>query len=252
MATRRQASENRTATRPPREPAARKLRAAGTPAPSASETAYARLMDEIVDGVLRPGERVTEAEVARRVGLGKTPVREALRRLVFEGLVLLQPRNGYKVAPVTLRGVEELCGLRLIVEPAAAALAAGNLTTAQLDELDELARVSYDAADRDSVRDYLRVNREFHGLIVSACGNGRLAALVDQLHFQSYRIFQVQLIHYPASTVHTRLHEDLVKALRAGDAARARELSEKEIGASQHFIVASLLRSPALRSVALA
>jgi DNA-binding GntR family transcriptional regulator len=229
---------------------ARRKRVAATPTLSASEKAHARLMDAILDGVFAPGQHLTEAEAARRLRIGKTPAREALRRLVFEGLVTSHPRIGYRVAPVTLRGVEELCGLRLIAEPAAVALAAGRFTPAQLDKLDELAVVGYDASDRESMRHYLRVNREFHGHIVSACGNSRLAALVDQLHFESYRIFQVQLMNYPDNDVHRRLHQDLVAALRAGDATRARELSEQEITASQHFIIASLLQSPALRLVA--
>lgn len=207
-------------------------------------------MDDILDGVLLPGQRLTEGDVARRMKLGKTPAREALRRLVFEGLVSLQPRNGYKVASITVRGVEELCGLRLATEPAAVALAARRLNAAQLAQLEELAKVTYDVNDRESVREYLRVNREFHGVIAGACGNRRLAALVDQLHFESYRIFQVQLINYPDNAQHTRLHEELVAALRAGDAAKARRLSEREISASQHFIIDSLLESPALRSVA--
>ena len=233
-----------------RKPARRRKVATRSPAPSASEQVYARLVDGILDGVLVPGQRLTEGEVALRVKLGKTPAREALRRLVFEGLVTLQPRNGYKIASVTLRGVEELCGLRLAVEPAAVSLAARRLKAAQLAQLDELAKVTYDANDRESVREYLRVNREFHGLIVSACGNSRLAALVDQLHFESYRIFQVQLMNYPDHSQHTRLHEDLVTALRAGDSAKARRLSEREISASQQFIIDSLINSPALRSVA--
>jgi DNA-binding GntR family transcriptional regulator len=207
-------------------------------------------MDDIVDGVLPPGKRLTEAEVAKSLKLGKTPVREALRRLVHERLVTVQPRNGYKVAPVTIRGVEELCGLRQIVEPAAAALAAGQFTAAQLTRLEKLGRVGYKNTDRESVRRYLKVNREFHGMIAGACGNDRLAALVDRLHFESYRIFQVQLMHYPSPEDHMRLHAQLVEALRTGDGARARRLSEREITLSQHFIVNSLMRSPALRSVA--
>src|SRR4051812_28068440 len=84
---------------------------------SASERAYATLMREILNGDLAPEERLTEGEVAKRLELGKTPIREALKRLVLEGLVTLQPRNGYKIASVTIQGVEELCGLRLVTEP---------------------------------------------------------------------------------------------------------------------------------------
>lgn len=188
--------------------------------------------------------------MARALNLGKTPVREALRRLVFERLVALHPRNGYSIPPVTLQGVEELCGLRLVVEPAAAAMSAGRLSAEQLDQLDVLSRVGYDITDRATVRVYLKANREFHGIIVSACGNARLAALVESLHLESYRIFQVQLIHYPDPNDHLRLHQQLVAALRDGNSSRVRSLSEREITASRHFIVNGLMRSPALQSAA--
>jgi DNA-binding GntR family transcriptional regulator len=217
---------------------------------SASEVAYSKLADDIIDGVLRPGQRMTEGDMARSLNLGKTPVREALRRLVFERLVTLHPRNGYSIPPITLQGVEELCGLRLVAEPAAAAMSAGRLSADQLAQLDTLAQVGYDIADRETVRLFLMANREFHGIIVSACGNARLAALVDSLHLESYRIFQVQLIHYPDPNDHVRLHQQLVTALRDGNSARVRSLSEKEITASRHFIVNGLMRSPALQSAA--
>jgi DNA-binding GntR family transcriptional regulator len=221
------------------------------PVQSASERAYATLMREILNGDLAPEERLTEGEVAKRLELGKTPIREALKRLVHEGLVTLQPRNGYKIASVTIQSVEELCGLRLVTEPAAVALAAGQLSLSELAELTKLAKVTYVVKDARSVVEYLHVNRVFHGLIVSACGNDRLAALVDQLHLESARVFRMQLINYPDATAHRDIHEELVRALRAGDATKARRISEREISASRRFIIDSLIRSPTVRSVAL-
>ena len=218
---------------------------------SASERAYAILMREILNGDLAPEQRLTEGEVAKRLELGKTPIREALKRLVLEGLVTLQPRNGYKIASITIQGVEELCGLRLVTEPAAVALAAGRLSLSDLAELTKLAKVTYVVKDARSVCEYLHVNRVFHSLIASACGNDRLAALVDQLHVESARIFQMQLINYPDAMAHRGIHEDLVRALRAGNATKARRISEREISASRRFIIDSLIRSPTVRSVAL-
>jgi DNA-binding GntR family transcriptional regulator len=234
---------------PPKTKKAR-TRGSGVPGQSASQTAYSRLVDDIIDGVLRPGQRMTEGELAISLGLGKTPVREALRRLVVERLVVVHPRNGYSIPPVTLQGVEELCELRLVVEPAVAAMSAGKLSPAQLEQLETLAQVSYDAGDRESLRGFLKANREFHGIIASACGNARLAALVDSLHFESYRIFQVQLIHYPNPRDHLNLHQAMVAALREGNGSQARRLSEREITTSRHFIVNGLMRSPALQFAA--
>jgi DNA-binding GntR family transcriptional regulator len=233
----------------PRKP--RSKRVAKQPASSASEIAYARLREDIIDCVLAPGLRLTETEVAERVALGKTPVREALRRLVVEGLVTVHPRKGYTVAPITLRDVEELCGLRLIVEPAAMGLAAGRLSDAELKVLEPLCHVGYDVSSRASVRRYLQANRTFHTTIARACGNGRLAAMVDQLHAESNRVFKIQLLRHSDPVAHVRTHEDLLTTLRAGDAVATRRLSEEEIRMSQRFIIDGLLQDPALRTVAI-
>src|SRR5205085_4717546 len=113
---------------------------------SASERAYQRLRAAIVACDPAPGDRITEGDVAQRLAIGKTPVHEALRRLVHEGLVVVRPRQGYVVAPITLGDVEELCGLRLVVEPAAVELAAagGRIDTARVVALERLCRVGYD------------------------------------------------------------------------------------------------------------
>jgi DNA-binding GntR family transcriptional regulator len=108
---------------------------------SLAEKAYHRLRLAIVECQLAPGERLTEAAIAQRLRVGKTPAREALRRLVLEGLAGVTPRHGYTVAPITLRDVQELFDLRLLLEPAAAALAAGHREPAALSRLRKLSRL---------------------------------------------------------------------------------------------------------------
>lgn len=233
-------------------PSASRPRTAGKIAPSASATAYVQLREEIIECVSAPGERLTESEVAARMRLGKTPVREALRQLVHEGLVVVHPRRGYVVAPVTLRDVEDLCGLRLIVEPAAVALAAELLDEESTSALEQWCHIGYEVADRASVRAFHAANRSFHGTIAKACGNPRVAALVDQLLVESQRIIQFGMLLQPHSDEAVHSHEALLDALRDGNASAARRIIAQEIRDTQRMVIDGLLRHSTLRTLEVA
>ncbi len=231
------------------KPAAPRPRTARERTPSASTLAYARLRDEIVDCALVPGERLTEGDVAARVRMGKTPVREALRQLVHEGLVAVHPRRGYVVAPVTLSDVEALCGLRLIVEPAAVALAAERLDEATTTALEKWCHIGYEVANRASVREFHSANRSFHVTIAKACGNPRVAALVDQLLVESQRIIQFGMLLHPHSDEAVHSHEALLEALREGNSSAARRIIAQEIRDTQRMVVDGLLQHSTLRTL---
>ncbi|HET7564531.1 MAG TPA: GntR family transcriptional regulator [Gemmatimonadaceae bacterium] len=205
-----------------------------------STTAYVRLRDQIIACTRAPGTRLTESDVAEQMQLGKTPVREALRQLVYEGLVRVHPRKGYVVAPITRRDVEEICGLRLIVEPAAVTLAAGRLDAARLAMLDRLCHVGYDVARPSTVRAFHRANVAFHTTIAESCGNARLASLVGHLLVESHRIIQFGMLRLPHSDDAVRSHEAVLHALRRGRAAEARRLVAREIRATQRMVTDSL------------
>lgn len=228
---------------------AHRARAPSNSAPSASATAYTHLREQIIDCTRAPGERLTESEVATQMRLGKTPVREALRQLVHEGLVVVHPRRGYVVAPVTLRDVEDLCGLRLIVEPAAVSLAAERMDGDATAALEKLCHIGYEVADPASVREFHRVNRSFHSTIAGSCGNPRVAALVDQLLVESQRIIQFGMLLQPHSDEAVHSHEALLDALRERNASAARRIVAQEIRDTQRMVIDGLLRHSTLRTL---
>ncbi|HEX5435743.1 MAG TPA: GntR family transcriptional regulator [Gemmatimonadaceae bacterium] len=207
---------------------------------SASATAYHRLREQIIACARAPGERLTEGEVAERMRLGKTPVREALRRLVQEGLVQVLPRRAYVVAPITARDVDDVCGLRLIVEPAAVALAAARMPPGDIATLERWCHVGYDVANPATVRAFHHANRAFHTTIAESCGNQRLAALVAQLLIESHRVIQFGMLRLPHSDQAVHGHEALVGALRNRDASAARRLVAGEIRATRRMVLDSL------------
>ena len=135
-----------------------------------AESAYEKLRNMIFTGELPPESAITENSIVDRLAIGKTPVREAMRRLVLEGLLDVTPRLGYTVTAITRSDVEDLFQLRVINEVAAAQLAADRLDEAAFARLAELSRTGYNPEDRESMLTYIRVNAEFHDIIARASG----------------------------------------------------------------------------------
>lgn len=218
---------------------------------SFAEKAYQQLRLAIVECRLAPGQRLTESSIAGQLRVGKTPAREALRRLVLEGLVRVTPRHGYAVAPITLRDVQELFELRMMVEPAAAALAAGKIETGALAHLKKLSRVNYSRGGRDSVRKFVRANTELHTQIALLSGNQRIAQLVNQLLSESERLINFGALLHPQSEQTADEHQRLFKALVSGDARSARQIAEEHIRSTRHMLVESLIADTPLRDVSI-
>lgn len=223
------------------------LKATGRSSPSLTDEAYAILKDEILECRLVPGERLTEATVSARLEIGKTPTREALRNLVRDGLVQVVPRHGYRVTPITLSDVQELFGLRLVVEPASVVLAIAYLTDTQLSHLETLAEVEYIPGDRNRMRDFLQANIEFHYTIAIASQNNRLAELVKQLLIESQRLINFGVKHHPQREQTRREHRQLCVALRDRDPKTAQQLAEDHLHATQQMVLDSLIINTSLR-----
>jgi DNA-binding GntR family transcriptional regulator len=162
----------------------------------AAEQAAASLRDEILAGLIPAGTRLGEAELAGRLSVSRTPIREALSRLAAEGLVEIQPNRGARVATWTTEQLREIFELRLRLEPYAVRQAVPNLSASQLDELDDLA----EAMNRADVARLVELNRRFHGLFIDAAGSPPLAgALRGVTH---------------AAVVHQNFHDYTPDALR--------------------------------------
>jgi DNA-binding GntR family transcriptional regulator len=204
------------------------------------------LKQRIIRCELEPGARVTESQLVKETGIGKTPVREALARLAQEDLVRSIPRHGYEVTPPTLRQVQELFGLRLIVEPAAVQLAAGKVDAADLRRLDELCHVGYAIDDPAGAASFLRANHEFHATVAAASGNRRLTQVVERLLDESDRVYHLGLRLRSRQEEMRHRHDELVDALVAGDGEAARRLAVEQILAAQRMVLDALLSSPSV------
>ncbi len=133
------------------------------------QNAYERLFDEISSGSLRPGTRLTETEIAARLAISRTPVREAIRRLEADGLVVHQPRTGAVVRSLDYPEIMELYEMRTVLEGTAARLAARAASPVELEELRAINQEM--AAATDDSAALVRLNRQFHTRLLDAARN---------------------------------------------------------------------------------
>lgn len=209
---------------------------------SLTDRAYALIRQDIIRCVLPPGAEFTEFDLAARLDMSKTPVREALARLQFEGLVRAFPRRGYKIEPIRVSDINDIFDARIVLEVGAIGLAVHQITEAELDELERLAQASSDmnySADFDHSQ---RVNNAFHESIALASRNVRLQRMVGQTITEFERFFFLEAqsdAPYPDGHVS---HEDIVAILRQRDASRAREAIGDHIDSMRQILIDSLVR----------
>ncbi|MEJ2862108.1 GntR family transcriptional regulator [Actinomycetospora flava] len=200
-----------------------------------ADTAYRQLRREILEGVLPPGTPLPEVESAERLGVSRTPVREALGRLAGESLVEVSPRRAARVARWRPEMQQEILDLRVVLESHAAELAAGTIEADDLATLERLCAEGDDivaAASVDLVA-FAENARVFHSALASATGRPRLEAMVHGLLdvpavAARYSAFRPE--DFVRSAAH---HHELVEALRAGNAPWAGHLMRAHILAAR-------------------
>lgn len=196
------------------------------PAQSASlvEVAYRRLRGQILDNTLPPGFRALEQELASRLGISRTPVREALIRLQKEGLVEVIPRHGMRVLPVSAADMKDICEVLSALESAAAEIAARRSPgEAELAPLLEASRDMAKALKADDLEAWAEADERFHRGLIELSGNRLLIEVVLNLWDRVHRARRSTLWLRAEPVTSTRDHALLLERLRAGDAKGAFE-----------------------------
>jgi DNA-binding GntR family transcriptional regulator len=155
---------------------------------NAVDRAYVVIRDDILSGRLAPGERLREEELTRQIGVSRTPVREALRRLESDGYTIVEPNKGASVPVYSKRDVDEIYGLRALLEGHAARRAASRITADQIAQLERLnaAMKQEDSLEPrgSDIKAHMRrsqLHQDFQEIILAASDNNRLFAIVRQL-----------------------------------------------------------------------
>lgn len=208
---------------------------------SLGEDIYRRIRRDIVGCVFVPGESCSESQLAAFYGVSKAPVRWALAALSRERLVISRPRQGHTVAPLTIESVNEVFGLRVILEPAAARLAAGRADIALLTELHGRVTVGLKAGDRRSERRWIEANNAFHIEITRAAGNERLTRIVASLLEESQRTMHLLTFVFDRVKSMGQDHRNLIEALAQGDGPAAERVARKHLENSRRLVMDALL-----------
>ena len=205
------------------------------------EVTYARMRDMILFGVLRPGQPVTIQGLISDLGVGMTPVREAIRRLTAEGALLPQGNRRVTVPRLTPLLLDQVAFARLTIEPRLAEMAAGALTPALIDRLEALdARVDA-AIQAGAVSDYLESNHAFHFALYDASGAAVLVDMARSLWLRFGPSLRVVCASMAASGLPDR-HEEALAAMRAGDAAGLARAMERDIAQGVEQVKLALTR----------
>ncbi|WP_084211053.1 FCD domain-containing protein [Pseudonocardia acaciae] len=196
----------------------------------AVERTYRLIRRAILDGDLRPNERILQAELAERFGVSRTPVRESLQRLEAEGLVDSSVGRGWKVHEHTAREVRDIYELRAALEGYAARLAAERATRAQCDRILEL------AGAREGVS-YVEENEEFHAAVAHASGNQMLITAIDQNIQHHFNRRLAGLYTARDRTLARREHHAIATAIGRSHPARAEAVSRRHVARSLELVL---------------
>jgi len=180
------------------------------------EKVYRRLREMILFGELAPGQAVTIQGLCEDLGVGMTPVREAIRRLTSQGALVFQGNRRVSVPILDAKQLDELAFARLSVEPQLARLAVENLTEKDISSLADIDAAVDQAIEQGDVRGYLQNNCRFHEMLYGASGATVLQAISDMLWLRIGPSLRVVLGRYGTANLPDK-HREALAAMRAGD-----------------------------------
>ena len=188
------------------------------------DVVFNTLRKAILRGELKPGERLMEIQLANKLGVSRTPIREAIRKLELEGLVLMIPRKGAEVAQITEKNMQDVLEVRKALEELSVQLACERITPEQVEEMKMAAEDFRKVLKSGDVTKIAEADVKFHDIIFAATNNQRLITLLNSLREQMYR-FRVEYLKqkecYPQLLEE---HDKLIALISGGEVEEACEL----------------------------
>ncbi|MHB8983833.1 MAG: GntR family transcriptional regulator, partial [Carboxydocellales bacterium] len=182
-----------------------------------------------INGHLKPGERMMEIQLADEMGVSRTPVREAIRKLELEGFVVMIPRKGAYVAGISLKDIADVFEIRAALESLAAALAAERITEEELEALERSLVKVAECTEANDLEALITVDTDFHDILYKASRNERLVQIVSNLREQIQRFRMTSLSQPGRMKDAMEEHRKLVEALSERNIELARTLAREHI-----------------------
>jgi DNA-binding GntR family transcriptional regulator len=200
------------------------------------------LLDAILSGELKPGDRIVETHIAQRIGVSQGPVREALRDLELFGFVESEPFRGTRVRQTTIDDLVEVYPVRAALEGVAAREAAKRITDAELAELEHFLQLMREAANADDRKTHIECDVQFHRIVIEASGNRMLLNMWQSARLSGSTTVTVALAHRSLMELADR-HNPIIEALRNGEPDAAETAMRGHIEELGRWIVAETSRN---------
>lgn len=204
------------------------------------DVVFNTLRQAILTGELKPGERLMEIHLANKLGVSRTPIREAIRKLELEGLVIMIPRRGAEVAQITKRSLKDVLEVRRALDALCVELACDRISEEELEQLNQACIRFEEAVKTKNTKQIAHADVALHDIILMATGNTRLISLVNNLAEQMYR-YRFEYIkdenwHAKLVQEHRMIYESIVKK----DKKTAAELAKMHIDNQEVSIIGQL------------
>lgn len=193
------------------------------------DVVFNTLRRAILKGELEPGERLMEIALANKLGVSRTPIREAIRKLELEGLVIMIPRKGAEVARITEKDLKDVLEVRTSLEKLAIELACDRITEEEIKDLQDKCQDFRNSLTSDDLTTIAEKDVAFHDVIFGATKNTRLIQILNNLREQMYRY---RLEYLKDTDSHQRLvaeHQEILEAVMRRDKAEAVRLVQEHI-----------------------
>lgn len=201
------------------------------------EIVYEELKRQILMGKITPGMRMMEVELAEEMGVSRTPVREAIRKLEKEGLVTIEPRRGAYASDISVKDMVDVLEVREDLEGFAAFLAADRITQAEVDELREITENYSEAVRNNDTEKMITFDERFHKKIVASSGNKTLIQLSETVQELALRF---RYLYYDDFSRYVNMpveHKEIIDALTSGNGDMARQSADDHVKKLKEFVI---------------
>ncbi|WP_089609369.1 GntR family transcriptional regulator [Dehalobacterium formicoaceticum] len=204
---------------------------------------FETIREAIISGYLRPGERLMEVQLAEEMGVSRTPVREAIRKLEQEGFLVIVPRKGAYVAGISLKDIADVFEIRASMESLAAGLAAQRITEEELNTLKDMVVSFAESADHHDLKDIVHTDTDFHDIIYKASRNERLIPIINNLREQIQRYRATSLAFPGRIKITVEEHRKMVEAISNKNVVLAQNLARAHVENSMDSMLVALKSS---------
>lgn len=201
------------------------------------EIVYEQLKMQILTGKIIPGTRMMEVELADEMGVSRTPVREAIRKLEKEGLVTIEPRRGAYASDISVKDMVDTLEVREDLESLAASLAAERMSMGQIEELKKINEGYSEAIKNSDTEKIIQYDELFHKYIVSCSGNKTLIQLsetVQELALRFRYLYYDDFSRYENMPIE---HKQIVEAITSGDVQKTRQTADNHVKKLKEFVI---------------